>query len=586
MALSGRVVVRATTQDQLIFSWAAVQSAAANSSTVSWQMLLEAGQYGKIVASPGSPWSVTVDGKVFTGTSHLAIENNQTKVLAEGQIELSHDTLGNRSFDFSFSQEFWIHFDGESIRIVSGSGSAQLDTIPRASQLTIGASAVALGSPLAIYTNRVSSFTHTLEYSFGSVSGVIAQGVGDFYQWTPSMELARQIPNSVSGTAVITCTTYAGGTAIGKTQVSVTLTVPESVVPSASAQWEDLSGAYATVGTLVQNISRLRVDVSGTGAYGSAPVSSAVTLNGKAYGNGILTDAGANSLQVAVTDSRGRTGYQAYPLTVAAYSAPSLTVNASRCTADGTADEAGDCAKITVSGFVTQVNGSNEATLTVNWGASAETVTDLMGNISWQKVVAADPNNTMAISATLSDRLASATKTMTLSTGYATLDLLAGGKGIAFGKAATREGFDCAMPAFFTGGINGFFESESDPGCYYRIVDGKTEWVNPPMAEGVEYRTTERRNGAPVYVIRRDVGALGNNATVSIYFGLLYYQIVRLYVQLYDSREGSTMALNGLAGNGVGGASARGYYSGYTYNIHSFEDMSHRTAVITIFYTK
>lgn len=43
-------------------------------------------------------------------------------------------------------------------------------------------------------------------------------------------------------------------------------------------------------------------------------------------------------------------------------------------------------------------------------------------------------------------------------------------------------------------------ESESQPGCYYRTVDGVTEWINPPMVPGVEYRTTERWNSKVVYV--------------------------------------------------------------------------------------
>ena len=38
--------------------------------------------------------------------------------------------------------------------------------------------------------------------------------------------------------------------------------------------------------------------------------------------------------------------------------------------------------------------------------------------------------------------------------------------------------------------------STDHPGCYYRMIDGVTEWVNPPMAVGVEYRTTERFNGS------------------------------------------------------------------------------------------
>lgn len=49
-------------------------------------------------------------------------------------------------------------------------------------------------------------------------------------------------------------------------------------------------------------------------------------------------------------------------------------------------------------------------------------------------------------------------------------------------------------------------ESTEYPGCYYRTVDGETEWINPPMLKNVEYRTTERYNGLPVYTKRYDFG--------------------------------------------------------------------------------
>lgn len=456
MALSGSTVVRATTQNNLIFYWEAVQNVATNSSTINWQLQLEAKQYGQIVATPGSPWSATVAGQAFSGTTSLAIGNNETKVLASGSVAVAHAEDGTGSFSYSFSQEFWIDFDGEYISVVSGSGSAVLDTIARTSVPTVSASSVALGSALTIYTNRAAAFTHTLEYSFGNASGVIAQGVGDSVQWTPPLDLAGQIPNAVSGTAVITCTTYSGSTAIGSKQVTVTLTVPESVVPTATASWEDTSGAYGLLGSLVQNVSKLAVTVSGTGAYGSTITGASVSLEGKAYGGGVLTSSGNLSLTVSVTDSRGRVGYGSYTVYAAPYSAPSLTLSASRCTADGTADDTGDYAKITVTGYVTQVNGSNAATLSLNWGSGSETVSLSVGDISYQKgPVYADPNATMTITAVLSDKLVAASRTMVLSTGYATLDLLAGGKGISFGKAATREGFECAMPAYFSGGLYG-----------------------------------------------------------------------------------------------------------------------------------
>lgn len=42
------------------------------------------------------------------------------------------------------------------------------------------------------------------------------------------------------------------------------------------------------------------------------------------------------------------------------------------------------------------------------------------------------------------------------------------------------------------------------------------EWYNPPMALGVEYRTTERHNGKPVYTKLIDCGAMPNNTAKTV----------------------------------------------------------------------
>ena len=46
------------------------------------------------------------------------------------------------------------------------------------------------------------------------------------------------------------------------------------------------------------------------------------------------------------------------------------------------------------------------------------------------------------------------------------------------------------------------------------------EWVNPPMALGVEYRTTERYLGKPVYVKVVDCGAMPNTTTKTVNHGI------------------------------------------------------------------
>ena len=66
-------------------------------------------------------------------------------------------------------------------------------------------------------------------------------------------------------------------------------------------------------------------------------------------------------------------------------------------------------------------------------------------------------------------------------------------------------------------GVAPAIESEDFAGCYYRIIDGETEWINPPMNFGVEYRTTERFNhNEPVYVYAVQFGTLPNNSTMGI----------------------------------------------------------------------
>ena len=46
------------------------------------------------------------------------------------------------------------------------------------------------------------------------------------------------------------------------------------------------------------------------------------------------------------------------------------------------------------------------------------------------------------------------------------------------------------------------------------------EWINPPMKLGVEYRTTERHNGKPVYTKLVDCGAMPNNTEKDVEYSV------------------------------------------------------------------
>jgi hypothetical protein len=280
----------------------------------------------------------------------------------------------------------------------------------------------------------------------------IASGVDDSCPWQPPLDLATRTPNSPKINAAIRCDTISkeNGSLIGSKTVPIELVVPAWVVPGVSASYKDTSTAFDTFGTFVQNVSKLEVSADITHAYGSAIKSKSLTLGGSAYSGGVIQSKGDLLVRLTATDNRGHTGVWEKTINVVEYNPPSVTISAHRCNEDGTANDLGEYAQITADGGITSLNGQNTLHLTVQHGYETKEASELPA--SW--IVEAPSVETMNITATLSDKLCSTVRSMVLSTGYATMDLLAGGKGISFGKSATREGFDCDMMAYLNAGAS------------------------------------------------------------------------------------------------------------------------------------
>lgn len=64
---------------------------------------------------------------------------------------------------------------------------------------------------------------------------------------------------------------------------------------------------------------------------------------------------------------------------------------------------------------------------------------------------------------------------------------------------------------------------------------GEWEWKNPPMRVGVEYRTTERRVGKPVYTKLIEIGQLPNNSTKTVSTGVAASRIFRSDMSAYNN---------------------------------------------------
>ena len=153
--------------------------------------------------------------------------NNTNTLIGEAQVSsLSSswytisDTINAVHYEDGTGRGYaYAEWTGSSFPYTPRSGSIATDTgdlttIARASVPT--ATDGYIGSSITISTNKKSpNFTHTLSYSFGSLSEQIATGVVDSYGWTIPTSFYSQIPNASEGTCTITCTTYQGSTQIG-----------------------------------------------------------------------------------------------------------------------------------------------------------------------------------------------------------------------------------------------------------------------------------------------------------------------------------------------------------------------------------
>lgn len=89
-------------------------------------------------------------------------------------------------------------------------------------------------------------------------------------------------------------------------------------------------------------------------------------------------------------------------------------------------------------------------------------------------------------------------------------------------------------------------ESADYPGCYYRIVNGVTEWLNPPLLLDVEYRTTERCLDKPVYVRMINAGTFPSSGYKSVTISLNNLQQI---IRATGSMKNSTRLPWGYDGN-------------------------------------
>lgn len=316
-----------------------------------------------------------------------------------------------------------------------------------ATQPTLSEATVEMGKSVTINTPAVNSaYRHTLRYAFGKATGTIAENVASSKSWTPPVSLASRIPDAASGIGTIYCDTYSGSTLLGTKSVSITPTIPSSVVPSAgkltAAVTEDTSGT----GQFVRGMGKAAVSLSGAaGVYGSTIKSYSVSGGGwssneSTLTTGILQAAGEITFTAVVTDSRGRTAQTTCQIEVIAYDKPGISsLSVYRCDSTGAKKNAGTYAAIEIKASYSAITG-NTVTLKAAYKLTSDASygNDTVLTNSGKTVIggALSASHTYDVRITVADKFNTATVTASLRTKNVIWSVLPKGLGFAIGKVA------------------------------------------------------------------------------------------------------------------------------------------------------
>jgi hypothetical protein len=274
----------------------------------------------------------------------------------------------------------WLDYAGSRFEYATcPPANVTIEAIPAASTLT--ASNGTLGQEQTLTINAGSdSFTHTVQYAVGSVTGTIASKTSSkTLTWTPSMDLAKQNINGKSVNCTFTVITYVNGTENARSSKTVSYAIPASEGPTLSAElWPDNGTMPAAFAALyVQGRSKLKAEYTAATKYNAKISGYKTTVGSTASEHGdstfvsaVLNTAGEVTVKGEVTDSRGYSAAVKGKITVEPYSPPTLipaagtsAIVCGRANEDGVMSDTGLNLRIRVGKRFSPVAGVNGCVL-------------------------------------------------------------------------------------------------------------------------------------------------------------------------------------------------------------------------------
>lgn len=365
-------VYNVSTNNQYIsgrVEWVSESDVNNNQSTVTAILYLSRTNTGYTTWGSGT-FYLTINGNQKTNSQQYSLTYNSNTVMVSHTVVVPHNADGSKAITISASGSI----SGAGVSMSTQSGTATLDTIPRASKISSFPS-FAIGDSVNISISRASaSFTHKIHLYSGNTFIAERTGIGDSYTLTLTSDeqdkIYATIPNSTSALLTLFCKTFNGASEIGDwTSVGGVATVKSTVVPTFTTitATENVSLVNTTVGKFVQGLSKLNMAITGSaGAKYSTISSYEITFDGTTYNSSSATSSvikGTGTLTITgkITDSRGRVATKSITVSVLPYSMPSITeFSLLRCNIDGTPNELGTYVKVVSKGSVSSLLNSTE----------------------------------------------------------------------------------------------------------------------------------------------------------------------------------------------------------------------------------
>ena len=439
----------------------------------------------------------TIDGTQYTSSVGLSQKITSSGInLFTKTLNIKHSSDGSKTL--TVSSRISLDLNGSNLTSSSQSYSHALTKLARNSTISSLTSSVSIdgtNTSTVNITRASDSYTHTVKWTVGSHT-YSATKVGTSTSYAIPASWVDALPNSTSGTAKITVSTYNGSTKIGSdVSKNFTITVPTNVVPTVSATTTLVNDTVpSSWGIYVQGKSKCKITVSGSAPYGATIKSFDISgTNGKysrslssagSWTSPYITESGSVSFKVKATDSRSRTASTTKSITVYPYKNPSIsTTKVFRCTSDGTASDTGTyiSASILTNNY-SDCNGKNTITQTVMYRESTSSTWSTATSVTTgTPVILGDDSisnsKSYVIRFTITDAFGSSTKDITISTSGCLLNIRKAKDGLAIGKFAEQSGLDIKWDSTFRSDVNvkGLLNST---GLYFNTVGANISYGN------------------------------------------------------------------------------------------------------------